>query len=109
MIAGTPSGKAEFSPLLPLGRHEMTLAHLRQVCVDRFPLSATRPVIMGGLEKVINKLLEDAVKGEVWVDGSFVTEKMDPAMSTWYADAQATSMRRPNRSGRMRLTGCCRT
>ncbi len=78
MIAGTPSGKPEYRALLPLGRHEMTLAELRQLCVDHFPLSVTRPAIMGGLERVAEKLRLEVVEGEVWVDGSFLTEKANP-------------------------------
>lgn len=33
---------------------------------------------MEGLEEVIRRLSGAAIVGEVWVDGSFVTEKIDP-------------------------------
>ncbi|KAF0178283.1 MAG: hypothetical protein FD161_2030 [Limisphaerales bacterium] len=33
---------------------------------------------MEGLEQVITKLVESGVESEVWIDGSFLTEKTDP-------------------------------
>ena len=33
---------------------------------------------MLGLEQVVNKLRASKVLGELWVDGSFLTEKIDP-------------------------------
>ena len=78
MLGGTPSSKPEFAPLLAIGRYEMSLAELKQLCVYDFPLSATRPRIMEGLEKVIEELRMNGIEGEVWIDGSFVTEKMNP-------------------------------
>lgn len=78
MQSGTPSSKPEFLPLFSTGRHEVSLAELRQICVDGFPLSTTRYKIMEGLEKVLQELRAGSIEGEVWVDGSFVTEKMNP-------------------------------
>ena len=51
------------------------------MCCDAFPNSTTRPQIMDGLEKIINTLIANDVIGEVWVDGSFLTEKINPADS----------------------------
>jgi hypothetical protein len=78
MVDGTPSSKPEFPPLFPIGRHKTDLFELRNLCTDGFPLSTTRSQIMVGLEKVINKLKESGIQGEVWIDGSFVTEKINP-------------------------------
>jgi hypothetical protein len=78
MLGGTPSRKPEFVPLLAIGRHQMSLAELKRLCVDNFPLSTTRPKIMEGIEKLIKELRMNSIEGEVWIDGSFVTEKMDP-------------------------------
>ena len=78
MVGGTPSSKPEFPPLLAAGRHPMTIAELRRLCVDGFPLSTTRPAIMTGLETVVERLHTNSVEGEIWVDGSFVTEKINP-------------------------------
>ena len=56
----------------------MSLADLQAKCVDNFASSSTRADIMAGLEAVVQKLLGDGVTGELWVDGSFLTEKIDP-------------------------------
>jgi hypothetical protein len=56
----------------------MTLGDLRAMCVAAFPLSTTRPPIMDGVEQVVNRLIGAGVKGHLWVDGSFLTEKIDP-------------------------------
>lgn len=70
--------KKEYPPLLTLGFHPTSLADLRVMCVDNFPKSKTRADIMDGLEQVIGKLLAENIQGEVWVNGSFLTEKKDP-------------------------------
>lgn len=77
-LMSTPSGRKEYPPLLPIGMHLMTVGQLRSLCVNRFPLSTTRDKIMSGLEAVIEALRKQGVVGEVWVDGSFVTEKINP-------------------------------
>jgi hypothetical protein len=59
----------------------MTLAELRALCVDRFPTSTTREAIMAGLEAIVERLQLFTIKGELWVDGSFLTAKPDPADS----------------------------
>ncbi|MBI4303798.1 MAG: hypothetical protein HY665_05625 [Chloroflexi bacterium] len=56
----------------------MNMNELRDLCVDRFPLSTTRPLITKGFEAVATELYHDDIKGEIWVNGSFVTEKMNP-------------------------------
>jgi len=75
--------KPEFSPLLPLGFHPMTLADVRALCVDTFGLSSTRDQIMSGFETVVSVLVNEGVEGEIWVDGSFTTAKIDPVDVDW--------------------------
>ena len=70
--------KDEFPPLLPLGFHVRTLPEVRQLCVVRFTHSLTRPSIMNGLEEVVKELNKSALHLEVWVNGSFATEKLNP-------------------------------
>lgn len=72
------SDKEEFPPLLDAGFHVMTLADLRSRCVTAFPLSKTRSQIMDGLEKLVELLRSEAIIGDLWVDGSFLTQKLDP-------------------------------
>lgn len=69
----------DFPPLIPvLGFHHLSLGDIEQVCVDPFPLSTSRPAIMSGLRTFVQRLEEDGVKGKLWIDGSFLTEKIDP-------------------------------
>ena len=77
----TPSTKIEYPALLDVGFHSMDVAELRSICVDAFPLSTTREKIMGKIEQIVHKLSTQHIKGFVWVDGSFLTEKIDPGDS----------------------------
>jgi hypothetical protein len=72
--------KPEFPPLLQPGFHAMSVDELRALTVDdkRFPGSTTRCVLMGRLEHVIQVLTVQRIDGELWIDGSFLTEKSDP-------------------------------
>lgn len=69
---------SDYPSLLPAGLHPLSLAEVRVLCVDAFPLSASRGAIMGGLESVVDDLGRQGIEGEIWVDGSFLTGKIDP-------------------------------
>lgn len=69
---------AEFPPLLNPGFHEMNFEELWKMCVDEFPLSKTRDGIADGLEKMIMRLKDSGIIGTLWVNGSFLTMKIDP-------------------------------
>lgn len=71
-------GKDDFPPLLSLGFHPHDIAAVRRRCVTAFPLSITRASIMTGLEAVLGNLNGMGFKLEVWVNGSFLTEKINP-------------------------------
>lgn len=70
--------RSEFPALLPAGLHRTTMAEVRRLCVDHFPTSATRPAIMRGLETVVAELLRVGIVGDLWIDGSYLTECVDP-------------------------------
>lgn len=72
------TGKVEFPPLLSAGFHEMLLPALRQLCVDGFPLSTTRAGLMGGIEAICASLSTALIPASVWINGSFMTQKIDP-------------------------------
>lgn len=74
-----PAMKPEFPPLFDEGFWPLTVPEVRQRCVADFGGSLTRPGIMDGLERLIARLVEGDVPGELWLDGSFVTEKIDPS------------------------------
>jgi hypothetical protein len=56
----------------------MAVAEIRTMCVSAFPLSTTRDEIMRGLEVLVGALANAGVPTEVWVDGSFLTQKVNP-------------------------------
>lgn len=76
-----PSLKAEFPPLLVPGFHEVSLEELHQLTVEnpRFPLSKTRAQIMKHLWTVAGCLCRWGIFADLWIDGSFLTEKIDPS------------------------------
>lgn len=56
----------------------MSVDELRAACVDAFPSSPTRADIFKALKRLFSHLLTNGVRCEVWIDGSFITEKPDP-------------------------------
>jgi hypothetical protein len=70
--------KPEFPALLPPGFHQFDIASLRRLCVLRFPDSITRPRIMENLSNIIDTINRTGIRGEVWIDGSFLTDKLNP-------------------------------
>lgn len=75
---GANSIKFEYPPIFGRGFYAMTLAEARDRFVVAFPQSLTRRGIMDGLCGLVERLNRNGVVGEVWLDGSFVTEKIDP-------------------------------
>ena len=70
--------KKEYPPLLSVGFHGMGLSKLRDLCVAPFPNSKTREPVMEGLEKLSTMILDNKIIGELWINGSFLTEKKNP-------------------------------
>jgi hypothetical protein len=56
----------------------MTVQQVRDICVTKFPSSKNRPAIMDNLEHIIDSLSRVSVVADIWVDGSFLTEKIEP-------------------------------
>jgi hypothetical protein len=73
-----PSQKPEFPPLLPFGFHEMGLARIKEMCVDPFPLSKTRRLIFDGFADVVGRMQKEQIVTALLVDGSFLTEAINP-------------------------------
>jgi hypothetical protein len=73
-----PASPPDFPCLFPLGFHQLSMDDVEQVCVDLFPLSNTRRPIMDGLSQFAKRVLDAKVPGEMWANGSFLTEKIDP-------------------------------
>ena len=69
---------SDFPPLLPLGEHVRTVDELRELCVKPFRLSTTRWSIMDGFRKIVELLEREYVPCELIIDGSFLTEEINP-------------------------------
>jgi hypothetical protein len=65
-------------PLLPAGEHVRSVEEIRDLCVSNFSLSTTRKAIMDGFLKIVEMLEAERVVCELVVDGSFLTEEIDP-------------------------------
>ncbi len=70
--------KEEFDPLLAPGLHEMRVEELERIAVQRFPNSVTRGRIMENLTSIIQLINQKSIPGDIWIDGSFLTEKLNP-------------------------------
>lgn len=57
----------------------MSLADARALCTGSFGASASRAAIIAGVERLVQEIQAVGLKGEVWVNGSFLTHKMNPA------------------------------
>lgn len=60
------------------GFHQMTVEQLRELCVRKFPGSTVRGEIMAGFEAIYERAISVCLEGVAWVDGSFLTEKIEP-------------------------------
>jgi hypothetical protein len=56
----------------------MLAAELEKLTVTRFPNSSARPLIFGEFRRLLNDLTALRLQGEIWADGSFLTEKSNP-------------------------------
>jgi hypothetical protein len=75
---GASYPKPEFPPLLERGFHIWTMPQVRAGLVKAFATSLTRRGIMDGLDRFVARLDDAGITGELWLDGSFLTEKIDP-------------------------------
>jgi len=73
-----PRPKPEFPPLLQQGLHRVDLASLRALTVDRFTLSVTRARLWSNFQEVVDDLIRVQISCDIWIDGSYLTEKIDP-------------------------------
>jgi hypothetical protein len=88
-------------PLLEPGEHILTIEELRVLCVARFPLSTTRWAIMDGFRKIVALLAAQRIDCEILVDGSYITEEIQPddldfavVVSRQFYDASTPSQRK---------------
>lgn len=70
--------KLAYPPLLAPGRHVMSLSELKALTVTAFPSSTERPRMFAELERLAGDIEARQLVGELWVDGSFLTQKISP-------------------------------
>jgi hypothetical protein len=63
---------------LAAGFHKFSIAELDELCVTAFPYSGVRSDIMAGFKVIHERALTLRIEGEIWIDGSFLTKKIDP-------------------------------
>lgn len=64
--------------LLNPGFHEYKLNEIDKIFVEDFSKSQTRKEIYSGFLKWLKELLNICIPNEIWIDGSFVTDKINP-------------------------------
>lgn len=69
----------EFPPLWPPGFHPASLEDVQSRCVDEIDLSTTRQKLMLDFRVVLDCLAASGITCEIWLDGSFVTAKINPS------------------------------
>ena len=68
----------EHDPLLSPGFHDISVAQLDNHFLSHFSTSETRPALIAGFRAFVEALGRGGVACEVWIDGSFSTNKLDP-------------------------------
>lgn len=71
--------KFDYPPLLAPGRHYFSLAQVKERFVDPFPDHIGRQGTFHRLESFVQQVLVADFPCDVWLDGSFLTEKPDPS------------------------------
>jgi hypothetical protein len=68
----------EYEPLLGQGFHELSLKQLEVICVSNFPNSEIRLTIFNNIKGLFSKIEEQKLSLEIWLNGSFLTKKLNP-------------------------------
>jgi len=104
----------DHQPLFPPGLHTVSEAELAAKLVHPFVGSRTRRALLDGLQAFFIGLRSADVAFEVWLDGSFCTNKFDPndIDLVVFADPDALNRLDPARqtllSGLLDRTNACR-
>ena len=70
--------KPDFPALLPPGLHTLTLPQLHELAVAPFPSDTRRQELFDKLSTWIEAIHSAGVRGVLWLDGSFLTQKPRP-------------------------------
>jgi hypothetical protein len=86
---GSARHKPEFPPLLQPGLHEMSVDDLKAVVVDGFPLSTGRETLWTNFLGIVHQLKTVGISCKIWIDGSFLTKKIEPDDVDFVVDVPA--------------------
>lgn len=78
-VTSAGMSKADHKPLLPAGFHPRDWDQLNALCVEKFPAESSRPGLVAKLGAFVAELRGMGVVGDLWIDGSFATEKPNPS------------------------------
>jgi hypothetical protein len=70
--------KKEYPPLFEAGIHDIDIESLEDVFLEPFTEQSHRQKLINGLKKFLSLLQSFDMPLEVWLDGSFSTEKPNP-------------------------------
>ncbi|MBI5190351.1 MAG: hypothetical protein HZA22_06725 [Nitrospirae bacterium] len=70
---------AEYNPLLTPGFHDIPTDDLEQVFVAPFPDPTHRSYLVERLKVLLSIVNDVGIAFEIWIDGSFTTEKPQPS------------------------------
>lgn len=68
----------EYKPLYQAGFKDVNQADLRKVLVEPFENPDRREYLLTRFEALLDRFRETGISSEVWIDGSFSTEKPEP-------------------------------
>ncbi|MFJ3431061.1 DUF6932 family protein [Pseudomonas fragi] len=71
--------KPDFPPLLPPGMHSLSLQQLHDLAVVPFEEDQKRAELFQKLQVWIEAIKASGIGGQLWLDGSFLTEKNEPS------------------------------
>lgn len=71
--------KEDFPPILRAGIHRMTVDTIRDTFVSPMPEASRRLQLFSNLDQWVARLRQLNVTATLWLDGSFVTRKPEPA------------------------------
>ncbi len=68
----------EYPPIFEAGMHSINQSDMKGIFVLPFKNPEKREYLLSRFESFLEKLREFPIEMEIWVDGSFVTEKENP-------------------------------
>jgi hypothetical protein len=67
------------SSLLPVGIHSTDMTGLQRLCVEYFPGSTVRPVMMAAIAQMVGVINNASIPARIWIGGGFMSEAVEPA------------------------------